>query len=74
NGRRIERFPYTPDLYGCRPIYDVLPGWERDIGRCRAFGDLPAAARDYVNYVEQALGAPIRFISVGPERDALIAR
>lgn len=74
NGKRVERFPYTPLLAECKPIYDVLPGWREDIGNCRSFSELPRAARDYVSYIEKALEVPIRFISVGREREALIVR
>ena len=30
--------------------------------------DLPAAARDYVHFVERIAGAPVSFVSVGPDR------
>ena len=36
--------------------------------------DLPQAARDYVEYVEKAIGCRITYVSVGPERDAIIIR
>jgi adenylosuccinate synthase len=35
-------------------------------------GDLPRAARDFVEYVEAEVGAPLRMISVGPEREQAI--
>ena len=36
--------------------------------------DLPEAARRYVEYVERAIGCPIGYVSVGPERESLILR
>ncbi|MBR6008472.1 MAG: adenylosuccinate synthase, partial [Clostridia bacterium] len=48
NGEVIDRFPYTPDLYDCEPVYETLPGWGCDISRARRWEDLPKAARDYV--------------------------
>ena len=74
DGKRVDRFPYTPDLYRCRPVFETLPGWNADISAARRFGELPKAAQDYVNFLEQGIGCPIRYISVGAERDALIVR
>ena len=36
--------------------------------------DLPAAARHYVDRIEEWVGVPVRFVGVGPERDALVER
>ena len=74
NGQTIERFPYTPDLYDCEPVYQTLPGWNCDITGCRRWEDLPKEARDYVEFIEARVGAPIKYVSVGAEREALIIR
>ena len=74
NGEQIDHFPFTPDLYDCEPVYDVLPGWDEDIMDVRDFADLPKAAQDYVLYCEKAIGCPIKYVSVGPDRDQLIIR
>lgn len=74
NGENIDRFPYTPDLYDSEPVYEVLPGWNCDISGVRKYEDLPKAARDYVEFIESRVGCPIKYVSVGAERDALIIR
>lgn len=73
-GEIIKDFPYTPLLEKCEPVYETMPGWQRDISGIRRFEDLPKPARDYVARVEQAVECPITFLSVGPERDSLIVR
>ena len=73
-GEVTDRFPYTPDLYDCEPVYEILPGWKTDISGVRSYEELPKAARDYVEFIEEKVGCPIRYVSVGPERDALILR
>ena len=71
NGERVEDFPTGIDaLNAAKPIYEYLPGFRCDIGGCRSFAELPQAARDYIRYVERAVGCPIRWVSVGAERDA----
>ena len=74
DGRRLERFPYTPDLYACKPVYETLPGWKCDISGARTWEDLPQAARDYIEFLEKGVGCPMKYISVGPQREALILR
>jgi adenylosuccinate synthase len=56
------------------PVYQELPGWLADTTACRAWGDLPPAARAYVERLEQLAGVPISLVSVGPERDQMIVR
>lgn len=52
--------------------YEVLPGWKTDISSIRNYGDLPLAARHYVQRIEELVGVPVHYIGVGPGRDALI--
>jgi adenylosuccinate synthase len=59
-------------LYHCEPEYEELPGWGDDISRVRSFGDLPTEARSYIEYIQEAAGVPIGWVSVGPERRQLI--
>ena len=53
---------------------EYLPGWGCDISGVRKYEDLPQAARDYVEYVEQAIGVHISYVSVGAGRDEIIYR
>jgi adenylosuccinate synthase len=73
DGKRLEDFPMNQtDLHHARPVYESFPGWGRDVTGCRRREDLPGEARDFVGFVEAELGAPLRMISVGPERDQAI--
>ena len=53
---------------------EYLPGWHCDITGVRKFEDLPQAAQNYVTRLEELVGCKIKYISVGPERDACIVR
>ncbi len=61
-------------LYHCRPVFEDLPGWSGDISEVRTFEGLPAAARSYVEYVEELAGVPVRTVSVGASRRATLER
>ena len=74
DGKRTEDFPFPAALASAKPVVSMLEGWNCDISGVRRWEDLPEAARRYVEYVERALGCPIRYVSVGPERDACLVR
>ena len=74
NGQETDRFPFPSVLPDAKPVETSMPGWKRDISGVRRWEDLPQAARDYVEYVEKAIGCRIGYVSVGPEREAIILR
>ena len=59
-------------LAECSPMYEVLPGWEADLRDCTRWEDLPPQAQAYVKFIEKRTGLPVRSVSVGPERSALL--
>ncbi len=65
------------DTYGLdkvETIYKIVPGWIEDISKARSFEELPVNAQNYVKMIEDAAGAPVKWIGVGPEREATIRR
>jgi len=58
----------------CRPLYEVMAGWDEDISNCRKFEDLPVNAQRYVHRIEEFTGVPVKLIGVGPERSQIIPR
>ncbi|MCL4275612.1 MAG: adenylosuccinate synthase [Anaerolineales bacterium] len=65
------------DAYGLDKVecvYQTVPGWSEDISKARSFDELPAQAKDYVKMIEIAAGVPVKWIGVGPEREATIRR
>jgi len=73
DGRRITDFPsHVDDLRRVVPVYETLPGWKQEIADVRRAGDLPAAARRYVDRLSELLGRPVEWISVGPDREQTI--
>ena len=72
DGRRVTDFPIGPRLERAKPLYEYLPGFRCDISGCRRIEDLPQEALQYVRYLESAVGCRIKYVSVGPDRDAYI--
>ena len=72
--RQLSNFPITPELMKAEPVYTEMPGWQEDIREVRQFAQLPAAAQKYVERIERLVKRPIKYVSVGPYRDAMIVR
>ena len=72
DGSTTTRFPMGEALDTAQPVVEYLPGWHCDITAARKWEDLPKEARDYVEYLEKAVGCKITYISVGAEREAYI--
>jgi adenylosuccinate synthase len=73
DGDLHEHFPDRQSvLYHCQPVYEELPGWGEDITGVRTYSDLPEGARAYIEFIQEAVSAPIGWVSVGPERSQLI--
>ncbi len=69
DGQRYDHVPYHQTvLHHVQPVYETLPGWQSDISAVTHFDDLPAAARDYVKFVESLAEVPVTMVSVGPDR------
>jgi adenylosuccinate synthase len=72
-GREFDDFPYHQTvLHHAVGEYQQLKGWSEDLGECRTEADLPAAAREYLQFVSEFVGVPIALVGVGPGRDDVI--
>ena len=74
NGQETDDFPFPTLLDEAEPVIEYMDGWKCDISGVRTWDDLPAEAREYVTFIEKAIGCPITYVSVGPERDSIVIR
>jgi adenylosuccinate synthase len=73
HGRSYQDLPLGPgNLEGFEPVYEELPGWRQEIRQVRQWEELPAEARAYVLKIEELGRAPVRLVSVGPEREQVV--
>jgi adenylosuccinate synthase len=73
DGKRYDHVPYHQSvLHKVRPVYETLPGWGSDIEAANRLEDLPIAARDYVQFIQEFTGVHVSFVGVGPARDQTI--
>ena len=74
DGTQVEGFPDMGRLSSCRPIYEVLPGWQAATSGIKTYTALPQAAKDYIDRLENLTGCSVDLISTGPDRVDTIVR
>jgi adenylosuccinate synthase len=75
DGSETSEFPaHQTDFHHARPVYEALAGWSEPLDAVEDVGDLPVAARRYVDFVERALGVEVSLIGTGAERERVLAR
>lgn len=73
NGRQLDsRELDAIDLGQVEPIFEIMPGWQKETRNIRRLSDLLYATRRYISRLEELIGVPILQISVGPERKEMI--
>jgi adenylosuccinate synthase len=75
DGKNMESFPSRlGDLERVEVVYEEVPGWNEDISKVTSFDDLPKNAKAYVTRIEELVGVGVKWIGVGPGREAMIER
>ena len=73
DGKRCDSLPsVSQDLRRVEPVYETLPGWKSSTVGMTDLNELPTAAREYVNFLSNHIGAQIGLVSTGPERSQTI--
>jgi adenylosuccinate synthase len=74
DGVRYTHLPYHQSTFhNVTPIYEELPGWRTDLTSATAPADVPEAARNYVTFLSEQIGVPVRLVGVGPGREQFVS-
>jgi adenylosuccinate synthase len=74
NGEIIEKLPFEMVNQNVVPIFKTIKGWHCSLAEVTSYEQFPVELRDYVTFLEKELGAPIRMVSVGPDRKQTILK
>ena len=75
DGTIVDQLPADQTaVHHAEPVYTEVPGWGDDITGVESYGDLPQAAKDYVDLLEEQAGTPITWVSIGPKRSQTLVR
>jgi len=72
NGKEIGYVPFQMNKVDIEPVYKTFAGWKKDISAITEFDAMPAEMKTYINYLNEFLGVPVKYISNGPGRDQLV--
>ena len=72
NGDEKNYVPFQMNKVDIVPTYKSFAGWQQDITAITEFSALPSEMKQYINYLNEFLGVPVKYISNGPGRDQLI--
>lgn len=68
NGETIDYMPYDICSVPAKPVLEEIPGWNEDLTGIKTIEEIPARLSAYVKYIEQHIGVPVKYLSVGPDR------
>ena len=67
-GKEIAHLPYNIEAENVTPIYKHFKGWEKDLTGLSKASEFPQELEEYIKFIEEELGVPIKIVSVGPDR------
>ena len=70
--QEIDEIPYQMMRLNIEPVYQTFEGWKTDITGVKNFEELPSKMKGYINYLNETLQIPVKFISNGPGSDQII--
>ena len=73
NGEQIDYFPFDISE-GVEPVYVELPGWKTQMSKMQSEDEFPEEFNNYLSFLEEELGVPVKIVSVGPDREQTIVR
>jgi len=74
NGEVIDHLPYNIEPENVTPVYVEKKGWKQDLTGLTTYDDLPEELKEYIEFIEQYVGVPIKVVSVGPDRKQTIMK
>jgi adenylosuccinate synthase len=72
NGEEKNYVPFQMSRVKIEPVYKSFEGWQTDVTQTRDFKDMPAQMKTYIDYLNNYLKVPIRYISNGPGREQIV--
>lgn len=73
-GQEISHLPYNIEPENVTPVYKEFKGWQADLTGMDSYDKLPGELKEYIDFIEQEVGVPIKIVSVGPDRKQTIKR
>ncbi|HLW61921.1 MAG TPA: adenylosuccinate synthase [Flavobacterium sp.] len=73
-GEEIDHLPYNIEPENIQPVYVDKKGWKQDLTGMTSYETLPSELKEYITFIEEYIGVPIKVVSVGPDRKQTILK
>lgn len=73
-GKEIDHLPYNIEAENVQPVYVQKKGWKQDLTGLTTYNELPEELKEYITFIEEYVGVPIKVVSVGPDRKQTIIK
>ena len=71
NGELTDQMPFDLDAE-VKPVFTEMPGWNTDLTEVRSKEQFPKELKEYIAFLEKELKVPVKYVSVGPDREQII--
>ena len=71
NGELTDHMPYDLET-DVKTVFTEMPGWKTDLTGVRSREQFPNELREYITFLEKELQVPVKYVSVGPDREQII--
>ena len=73
-GEEIDHLPYNIEEENVQPVFVEKKGWKQDLTGLTSYDALPIELKEYITFIEEYVGVPIKVVSVGPDRKQTIMK
>jgi adenylosuccinate synthase len=71
DGELTDQMPFDLDVE-VKPVFTEMSGWNTDLTGVRSKEQFPKELKEYITFLEKELKVPVKFVSVGPDREQII--
>ncbi len=73
NGEEKNYVPFQMNRINIEAVYESFGGWETIVSKINNYQDMPGKMKTYINYLNDFLKVPVKYISNGPGREQIVA-
>lgn len=73
NGEEKNFVPFQMNRVDIEPQYKTFEGWKTDITAVSDYKSMPPAMNTYIDYLNDLIKVPVKYISNGPGREQIIS-
>jgi adenylosuccinate synthase len=72
NGKEKKEVPFGISKMKIEPVYKSFKGWDTVTSAAKDSNSLPSAMINYVQFINQFVNAPVKYVSNGPGREQIV--